>query len=35
MISPYLVVFPMQRQMHNQNFKHVFMYNDAMSLYCE
>ena len=35
MISPYLPMFPWQRQMHNQNFKHVFMHNGVMSLYCE
>ena len=35
MISPYLLVFPWQRQMPNQNFKHASMYNGVMSLYCE
>ena len=34
MISSYLPVFPWQRQMYDQNFKHVFMHNDFMSLYC-
>ena len=35
MISLYLPVFPWQRQMRNQNFKHVFMHNDVTSLYGE